>query len=475
MTDSPVDCSDVSGAACLSQVSEAFSSARAAQRRWAGLSVQQRARVVRGVGAAVLDHRDELVEVICRETGKTRADAFAEVMDVATTAEFYGRRGRKVLAGRRVAGALPVLTRARVDYVPVGVVGIISPWNYPLSLVVSDALPALVAGNAVVLKPDTQVEETARLAVRILVDAGVDPELFQLVCGPGETVGQQVAAQCDFLMFTGSTATGRLLASQAGERLIGFSGELGGKNPMIVDTSASLVRAARGAVDACFSNAGQLCVAVERIVVVEDAEHPGRLEQFCALFAEAIAARGDVGIQISREHADRVKEFIDDAVDRGATVVTGGTVEGRLVAPTVLTGVDESARLYREEVFGPVAYVCAAGCVEEAIEWANDTNYGLNASVWASPRRGEEIASRLQAGTVNVNEGYAAGWASLGGTMGGMKASGMGRRHGEQGLLKFTEPRTVATQRVLPIGWLTWHPKIATVALRIMAKVPFVH
>ena len=447
----------MTAATATADVRDAFLRARRAQAQWATTPIPDRKRIMLAFHDLVLDRQEELLDVIQRETNKTRSDAFDEVMDVAITARHYAYRAARLLKDRRVKGALPLLTQTRVERDPVGVVGIIAPWNYPLSLAISDAIPALLAGNAVVLKPDVKTPRTAQLALRLLEEAGLPGEVMQVVEGSGETVGQGIVAECDYLMFTGSTAVGRKLAARAGERLIGFSAELGGKNPLIVCADADVERAAQGAVTACFSNAGQLCISVERIYV-----HEAVADAFTARFVELTQAMrlgqawtDDMGALISTDQLDRVSSLVDAAVTAGARPLTGGRALPDLgptyYAPTVLADVPADAELHDDEVFGPVVYLETVASHDEAVARANDSAYGLNASVWGSVGTAREVASTLHSGTVNINEGFAAAWASVDAPMGGWKASGVGRRHADDGLLKYTEPRTVAVQRLLPL------------------------
>lgn len=461
----------------MTDFSEILGKARTAQEHRP--ATHELARVFLRYHDLVLERQTELLDVIQRETGKARAHAFDEVLDVAITSRHYAHIASKTLKTKRKKGGLPVLTRTVVERDPVGVVGIISPWNYPLSLAISDAIPALLAGNAVILKPDTKTPETALLAAEMMYEAGMPRDLFQVAPGSGETVGQQIAHNCDYLMFTGSTATGRKLGAIAGERLIGYSAELGGKNPMIVADTADPEKAADIAVQACFANSGQLCISVERIYV-----HRSIAEAFTDAFVMRtkqmkVGVGGweyDMGSLISEEHAAKVHGFVGDAVEKGAHVLTGGAApEGRIYQPTILSDVTEGARLKREEVFGPVVYLEVVESVDEAVARANDTEYGLNASVVAKPSQGRAIARQLQAGTVNINEGFAAAWASIDAPMGGWKASGLGRRHGVEGLLKFTESRTVSEQRFLLIsgGGLVEgekYAKVMSTALRLGRK-----
>lgn len=451
---------------------EAFRRARAAQAGWAATPVRERREIMLRFHDLVLDRQEELLDMIQDESGKNRASAFDEILDVTVTARHYAYAAERLLRPKRVKGALPVLTRTHVEHAPKGVVGIIAPWNYPLSLAVSDAIPALMAGNAVVLKPDEKTPLTALLAVELLRGAGLPVDVMQVVTGTGEVVGQAIARECDYLMFTGSTAVGRTLGAVAGERLIGFSAELGGKNPLIVAPDADPGRAVHGARQACFSNSGQLCISTERIYVHRDVA-----EEFVDRFVAEVEAmrvgggRGwtvDMGSLISAEHLAGVDSMVKDAVTRGATVLTGGRALPDLgpafYAPTVLANVPADAELYRNEVFGPVVAVEVVDSLDEAVAKANDSEFGLNASVWATPRTGRRLASQLEFGTVNVNEGFAAAWGSVDAPMGGWKSSGLGRRHADEGLLKYTEARTVAVQRVTGISGPPGMPKERYVA-----------
>ena len=440
---------------------DAIARARVAQKEWAKRPVTERAAIFHRYRELVLENRDALMDMAQAETGKSRAAAQEEVLDISMTARHYARVAPKLLRPRRISGMLPGLTKTVVRYQPKGVVGVISPWNYPMTLAVSDAVAALLAGNAVVLKPDSQTPYCALACVDLLYQAGLPRDLFAVVPGPGSVVGTALVENTEYLMFTGSSATGQLLAEQAGRRLIGFSAELGGKNPMIVTAGANLREVTDAAVRACYSNSGQLCISIERIYVEESIA-----PEFTRLFGERVrnmklGAGYDFGIEmgslVSEAQVKAVSSHVDDAVVKGATVVAGGKARPDLgplfYEPTVLTGVPEDAECYRDETFGPLVSIYPVADVDEAIERANDTEYGLNASVWAGTKaEGEAIAARIHAGTVNVDEGYAPAWGSTGAPMGGMGVSGVGRRHGDDGLLKYTEPQTIATTRILNLG-----------------------
>jgi succinate-semialdehyde dehydrogenase/glutarate-semialdehyde dehydrogenase len=438
-------------------VEAACARARSAQRRWAGRPVRERARIMLGLHDLLLARQDEVMDLVQAENGKARRDAFLEVADIANTARYYARTAPGLLRPRRRTGLLPGLTATRELRHPKGVVAVISPWNYPLALAAGDTIPALVAGNAVVQKPDNQTALTALWIRALAVEAGLPPDVWQLVLGRGAEVGEPLIAHADYLMFTGSTATGRHMATAAAQRLIGSSMELGGKNAMLVLDDADLDRTVEGAVRACFSSSGQLCISIERMYV-QDGIYEAFLPRFVQAVEDMRLGAGydfgyDMGSLTTPKQLATVTAHVEDAVAHGARVLAGGRPRPDLgplfFEPTVLTDVGPAARCFSDETFGPLVSLYRFRDVDDAIARANDTRYGLNASVWSrSARRGREVAARLQAGTVNVNEGYAAAWGSVDAPMGGVGDSGLGRRHGTEGLLKYTEAQTVARQRL---------------------------
>jgi succinate-semialdehyde dehydrogenase/glutarate-semialdehyde dehydrogenase len=438
-------------------VARAARRARAAQRRWAATPVRRRAALLLRVHDLLLHRQSDVLDLVQLETGKARAAAFEEVVDVALLARHLGVRAPRYLAPERRAGLVPGLTSVRVRHDPTGVVGVVAPWNYPLSLTLGDVLPALAAGDAVLLRPDPQTPLTALWAVELLEDAGMPPGLVQVVLGDGPTVGAAVVDHVDHVVFTGSTATGRVVAARAGERLVPSTLELGGKNALYVADDVDVEVAAEGAVRACFGGTGQLCVSVERVYV-----HEAVADAFTAAFARrtrdlrvgtGLDYRADVGSLTSAEQLARVVEHVEDALSGGARVLAGAVHRTDLgpyvYEPTVLEGVGEHARALREETFGPVVALARVASDDEAVAAMNDSVYALNASVWTrSSRRGAALAARVRAGTVNVNEGYAATWGSVAAPQGGTGASGWGLRHGREGLLAMTTTRTVAVQRL---------------------------
>ena len=442
-------------------VAAAATAARRAQWRWAETPVGDREKVVRRFAGALIAHERELCDLMQWETGKARVHAAIEVQGVVQVATYYGRTGAAHLKSRRATSAVPGVVTARVSYRPKGLVGVIAPWNYPLFLAVGDVIPALVAGNAVLSKADSQTPLTLLLARKLAVDAGLPASLWQVVAGSGSRIGPAVIEAVDYVSFTGSTATGREIGRRCADRLIGASLELGGKNPMIVCADADIEAAARGAVQACFSNAGQMCIGIERIYVHQDV-YP----RFVAALVERTRRLRlgpgytydvDMGSLTSDRQLENTVRHVEDAVTKGATVLAGGRPRPDLGPlfhePTVLADVTDDMLVFAEETFGPVVSVYRVVDDDAAVQAANAGEYGLSASVWSrDPKRGRAIAQRIVAGGVSVNDGYLSAIAALGAPMGGMRASGVGRRHGREGIVRYTEPQTITSQRI-PIAY----------------------
>jgi succinate-semialdehyde dehydrogenase / glutarate-semialdehyde dehydrogenase len=442
-------------------VMAAAAQARQMQVEWGQRPIREREAVLLRFHDQLVDQVHTFVDLVQHDAGKARLSATEEVLHAALTARYYARRAHRYLGSERGQGVVPMLTRIDRHYLPKGLVGVIAPWNYPLTMSISDGLAALAAGNAVIAKPDDQTPLVCLGAVELLEECGMPAGLWQVVHGPGDVVGPALIDASDYVCFTGSTTIGRVVGARCAERLIGCSLELGGKNPLLILDDADVERAAEGAVRSSFSNSGQLCVSVERIYVAESL-----MEKFCRAFVRrtealrlghALNYDHNLGSLINYRQLERVIDHVEDARAKGATVLTGGRPRPDLgelfYEPTVLTGVTPQMACYAEETFGPVVSVYPVSTDEEAVARANDSEYGLNASVWTSDlARGRRLARKIHCGTVNVNEGFAATFGSIDAPMGGMKHSGLGRRQGREGIRRFVETQSVATQRGLPLA-----------------------
>jgi succinate-semialdehyde dehydrogenase/glutarate-semialdehyde dehydrogenase len=466
-------------------VRHAFQKARAAQPAWAARPVGERAAVLRRFHDLLFDNEPHLLNLIQIETGKARLHAYEELAGSAAALRHYAAAAGGYLKDRRKPGILPLLTKVTEVRHPKGVVGLITPWNYPLALVIMDIAPALVAGNAVVHKPDNATALTALYARQFAIKAGLPAEVWQIVTGEGPVTGPAVVDHADYVAFTGSTRTGRQVAQQAAGRLIGCSLELGGKNAMLVFDDADLEKAVQGAIRGCFSSAGQLCVSFERIYV-----HYSLYDQFIERFvtetkALRLGARldysADIGSLASTKQLEAVTMHVEDARAKGAKVLAGGRrrpdVGSLFYEPTILGGVKPTMSVYAEETFGPVVSVYGFKNEAEVLEAANDTKYGLNASVWTrDTKRARETALRLHTGMVNVNEAYGAAFGSVAAAIGGMGDSGVGRRNGAEGIHRYTEVQTIARQTLLPLApWFGFsaerYTKQLTFALRLLKRL----
>jgi succinate-semialdehyde dehydrogenase / glutarate-semialdehyde dehydrogenase len=442
-------------------IATAFDRARAVQTEWSQWPLRKRLKVFKKFHSLVIDAQEQLADLIQAESGKNRRMAVEETCDIPMTAAYYIRRAPKVLADKAHAGPIPVISGSTEIRQPKGVVGIIAPWNFPFATSISDAIPALIAGNGVVVKPDNKTALCGLYGVELLEKAGMPPGLLQIVCGEGPDVGPSLIDNANYVMFTGSTATGRVVGERAGRNLIGCCLELGGKNPMIVLPDAKLDDVVKASLFAAFGNTGQICMHIERMYI-----HDSLYDDFRARFVEATEAMvigasydyvPEMGSLVSVDHLERVRSHVDDAVAKGATVLTGGhalpEIGPAFFAPTILEGVTDDMLTGTCETFGPVVALHRYSDVEDAIRLANDTDYGLNASVWgADLKAAVAVARRIESGNVNVNDILATAYASKGTPSGGVKQSGVGARHGDQGLLKYTDGQNVAVLKKQVMG-----------------------
>jgi succinate-semialdehyde dehydrogenase/glutarate-semialdehyde dehydrogenase len=434
-------------------VEDAAAAARVAQAAWRSAGFAHRRAVLLRAHDLLLERRNGLLDTLQTETGKTRGQAFEEVFQAANATRYYALCARRVLATRRRRAGIPVVFQTRVSYRPKGLVGVITPWNYPIALSIMDVIPALAAGNAVVQKADNQGALSILASRRAFIDAGVPAALWAVVAGPGDEIGNAVVDAADFVCFTGSTPTGTRVGERAVSKLHGASLELGGKNPLIVLDDVVAEKAAANAVYSVFSSMGQLCVSIERIYVdraVADEFTSAFVERTRALrMGPALDYTTDVGCLTSAAQLERVQKHVDDAVAKGATVLAGGKARPDLgpyfFEPTVLTNVSSHMECFANETFGCLVAIAVVDDENAAVAAANDSEFGLNASVFSgSLRRGRRVADRIDAGSVNINEGYRASFSSIDAPMGGMKHSGLGRRNGPEGILRFVDSRTVA-------------------------------
>jgi len=431
--------------------------ARAVQAAWWGLGYEGRAQILKRAQKWVLDNSDRLIDTIVAETGKTRDDAqLAEIGYAAGAFGFWAKNAEKFLSERKIRTSSPMMIgkKAVVRYRPRGVVGVIGPWNYPLTNSFGDCIPALAAGNAVILKPSEVTPLTSLLMAECFAECGAPDGVFQVLTGLGD-VGAELIDHVDFVMFTGSTATGKKVAARAAETLTPVGLELGGKDPMIVLADADVERAANAATFYSMQNGGQTCISVERVYVEEPI-----YDEFVQKVTEKVsklrqgdpqgAGSVDVGAMTFDKQVEIVESHVEDARAKGATVAVGGkraAGPGRFFEPTVLLDVDHSMDCMTKETFGPTLPIMKVRDAEEALRLANDSEYGLQASVWTKDTaRGEQIASRIDSGVANVNE-HQISYVALELPMGGWKDSGLGTRHGADGIRKYARQQASVVSR----------------------------
>ena len=452
------------------EVARAVGRARAAQPAWAAKSFRDRGRLIMQARKIILKELDEIALLISRETGKPAAEAIAmELAPSLDLMQYFARETETLLERERIhIGLYGLMGRmSYLVYKPIGVIGIISPWNFPWATPMAEVVMALMAGNAVVLKPSELTPLTALKIKQVLTRAGLPNDSLQVVTGDGSTGAALVGAGVDKIMFTGSVATGRRVAEAAANYLIPVVLELGGKDPMIVLEDANIENTARGAIWGAFANCGQSCSSVERCYVQES---------IADKFTDAVVAetrrlqqsgdkQADLGSMISEQQLRVVERHVYEATARGAVALTGGErvadAAGPFFPPTVLTNVNHEMEIMREETFGPVLPIMTFKTDDEAVRLANDSDFGLTASVWTNDlARGRALAERIDAGTVTVNEVvYTHAIAQT--PWGGVKQSGFGRTHGRAGLLELVNAQHIHVNRfpsIPDVWWFSYTP-----------------
>jgi len=464
------------------EVGQAATALRAAQAEWEAVGADGRARYLLRLRDWVLDNEAHLLDTLQLESGKVRQDAAFETAASADVIAYYARRAKRFLADRhpRPHSLLIAGKALTVAYRPYPLVAVISPWNFPLFIPLADAAPALMAGAAVLIKPSEVTPLTSVELGRGWQEIGA-PDVLRVITGGRET-GAAVVDSVDYVQFTGSTATGRSIAERAARRLIPCSLELGGKDAMIVLDDANVDRAVGGALWGGFFNSGQTCTSVERVYVQD-----GVYDTFVAKLTDRtralhqgldrVAGESEVGAMANRAQVDIVQAHVDDALAHGARALSGGaagTGEGTWFPPTVLVDVDHTMRIMREETFGPTLPVMKVRDADEAVRLANDSPYGLSATVWTrNRRRGAQLARRIEAGAVNVNDMFT-NVISPEVPMSGWHDSGLGARFdGAQGLLRFCRTQAITVARVAPKGELLWYPYSLVKSRRAGAVVRF--
>ncbi len=441
--------------------------ARGAQRDWMQLPEARRAQLVKEFGRMLFLGKRRIAELISRENGKPVVEAYtSEIIPALDLINYSSKIFHRMLIPRKVKIAIPLLKtkKAYVVNEPYGVVGIISPWNYPLLLPLGQIIPALLAGNSVIFKPSQYTPVVAEFIAQLVWEAGIPKKVFNIIQGAGDVGGALVSSGVDKIFFTGNTSTGKKVTEAAAKNLTPVSLELGGKDAMIVLDDAHIESAASGAIWGAFMNAGQTCVSVERCFVHQKI-HDQFVEMLQGKIKDLQVGEGtnpqiDLGAMIHHAQFDIVKLHVNDAVQRGAKIVAGGVFSDRaacFIPPTILTDVPMDSLLMNEETFGPVLPIVKFDSDEEVIALTNSSRFGLSVSVWTRDKtRGMKIARRLHAGAAIVND-VISYYGISDGVVGGVKESGYGRVHGKEGYLEMVYPKYYEVERAPRLKKLWWY------------------
>lgn len=443
-----------------SQVEEIVQKAKKAQFDWSNIRIDERIKILKNVKSIIYQNRDEIAKIITEENGKPLFESYStEIIPTLSLFNYYIKNSKKFLKPHYERIKLPVMIHKKswIEYVPYGVVGIISPWNYPLLLPMGQIIPALIAGNAVIFKPSEWTPLVGKKIEEIFVEAKLPENVFNIIYGEAEIGQALVQSSIDKLFFTGSTKVGKLISIAASEKLLPVSLELSGKDPAIILEDADLERTVMGILWGSLMNAGQTCVSVERVYVSEKI-----FDEFLSKLIDEIKKLNNYSgsdyydfsnIKLQKQ-VEIIKDHIEDALSKGARILFGGKIENNFVQPTILVDVNHSMKVMREETFGPIIPVMKFKAIEEAIELANDSDYGFSASVWTKNiSLGKSIAKKIQAGSVLINDcisHFGAGEAVIG----GIKMSGTGRVHSKSGLME------MVYEKYYNYDSLTWQKKL---------------
>lgn len=440
--------------------------ARRAFGGWKEARLSFRASCIQRAIDTFIDNKERILDTICLESGKTKTEALYELFGAIDILSFYKKHAKAFLKPEKKTphGPMRLLKKAFVRYFPRGVVGIITPWNYPFLLPLCDSVPALLAGNCVILKPSEVTPLTAMLIQDIFDHSGFPRGVYQTAIGDGLT-GSFVVDKSDMVAFTGSVATGLKIAESCARTLKPYSLELGGKDPAIVLEGGNLDRAAKGIVWGAMFNSGQTCISIERVYVVKEV-----YEDFLTKILKEVeslrvgdheGSLADMGSMTTLHQIATLERHIEDAVAKGAKVLKGGkrvgSSKGYFFEPTVIVDVTPGMAIVEEESFGPIVAIQKVRDSDEAIAMANRSAYGLSASVWGDPKAADSVARRLESGSVCLNDGLT-NFMVPELPFGGIKMSGIGCRHGEPGIRRFTRPQSVLVSRFRPRREIVWYP-----------------